>query len=76
MIIIKFLSQANSELIDAVSSYEGELSSLGHASGTKCMGLSTSNRKIFPYYISYLVRVSRSSRARSACVRRREKGRT
>jgi hypothetical protein len=30
--IIKFLSQAHSELIDAVAYYEGELSGLGPAS--------------------------------------------
>ena len=72
--IVEFLPQARSELHDAVSYYEGELSGLGlrfwdevdqHISWItenpevprlRSGGYRRVNLKIFPYYISYIVR--------------------
>ena len=71
---IQFLPEARSELMDAVSYYEGELSGLGmrlweevdqHIAWIECNhevprlrpgGYRRVNLKIFPYYISYIVR--------------------
>jgi plasmid stabilization system protein ParE len=72
--IIEFLPQARSELHDAVSYYEGELSGLGlrfwdevdqhvawivanpEVPRLRPGGYRRVNLKIFPYYISYIVR--------------------
>jgi hypothetical protein len=72
--IVEFLPQARSELHDAVSYYEGELSGLGHRFWNEVDqhiawivqhhevprlrpgGYRRVNLKIFPYYISYIVR--------------------
>lgn len=74
--IVKFISQANSELLDAVAYYEGELSGLGQrfwnevdqhiawieqhhdVPRLRSGGYRRINLKIFPYYISYVVRGS------------------
>ncbi len=72
--IVEFLPQARSELQDAVSYYEGELSGLGlrfwdevdqhiawimenaEVPRLRPGGYRRVNLKIFPYYISYMVR--------------------
>jgi len=72
--IIEFLSEARSELFDAVAYYEGELSGLGqrfwdevdeHISWIaknaevprlRSGGYRRVNLKVFPYYVSYIVR--------------------
>ena len=72
--IVEFLSEAKSELTDAVAYYEGELSGLGlrffddvdqhiawiarnhEVPQLRPSGYRRVNLKIFPYYISYIVR--------------------
>jgi hypothetical protein len=72
--IVEFLSQAGSELSDAIAYYEGELSGLGQrfwdevdqhvawiarnyeVPRLRPGGYRRVNLKIFPYYISYIVR--------------------
>lgn len=72
--IINFLAQANSELIDAAAYYEGELNGLGRrfwdevdehiawiarnheVPRLRPNGYRRVNLKIFPYYVSYIVR--------------------
>jgi toxin ParE1/3/4 len=72
--IVEFLSQAKSELTDAVEYYEGELNGLGQrfwdevdqhiawiarnheVPRLRPGGYRRINLKIFPYYISYVVR--------------------
>jgi len=74
--IIEFLPQAKSELVEAVAYYEGELSALGQrlwdeidehiawiaenheVPRLRAGGYRRVNLKIFPYYISYIVRES------------------
>jgi plasmid stabilization system protein ParE len=72
--IVEFLPQAKSELMDAVAYYEGELSGLGQrfwdevdehiawiaenpdVPRLRDGGYRRVNLKIFPYYVSYVVR--------------------
>jgi hypothetical protein len=72
--IIQFLPQAKSELLDAVEYYEGESSGLGYRFWEEVDqhiawiaehhgmprlrpgGYQRVNMKVFPYYISYIVR--------------------
>ena len=72
--IVEFLPQAKSELMDAVAYYEGELSDLGQrfwdevdqhiawiaenpdVPRLRDGGYRRVNLKIFPYYVSYVVR--------------------
>jgi ParE toxin of type II toxin-antitoxin system, parDE len=72
--IVEFLPEAKSELVDAVAYYEGELSGLGQRiwdevdqhitwiagnyeiPSLRPGGYRRVNLKIFPYYISYVVR--------------------
>ena len=72
--IVEFLSEARSELTDAVAYYEGELNGLGQrlwdevdehiawivqnpeVPRLRPGGYRRVNLKIFPYYVSYIVR--------------------